>query len=437
MLVQHVTMANQQVQHFNESLTINNEELDAKAIIRELSKAENLQLKKLALINVKADTICISEMLNLLSNLKCSLVTLSIRSKGMNSADTQTIADCIISNNTVLTKLELAGNIVWTTMIASTQSSLLQKLSLKRQCIIADTALAIAAAVTNQRLTELSFVQCSFQEGSIELIMAAIKVSAVSTLILEDISFGEDDAIAVLDCITQSKLTKLSLYDSRSNFLCAAEGVIENAVRASSLTTLDGRKSLFFRDTKTIIGIIKFSSVTKFKFDQNGFTSEDSMEIIDAIKDRPDFRIIPMFGMSFTNEILAKVCDLLKSSVGLTQLDLSNCYLAMGSTVAIINSTKESSITSINFGSNYINRKAIHDICSLLENCVVKKIKFIGLTSTTIDFMLPSIKASALIKFKMNDWSSAGEGAQNKIGKILEVHRAILNRGYKTKSARL
>lgn len=421
----------------------NNEMSNADVTIQELGA-----VKKLSIINSETGTICIPAISNLLPDLKSSLETLSIQGNFMGLEDTQTIIERIISNNTVLIKLELVQSnnslgwtLSWFTIINAARSSLLQKLSLKGRHISIDIARTICDLMKQSYLIELSFTQCSFQKGTIVLIMTAINSSAVVTLILESSSFDEEDIIAIAGCISISKLTKLSLFGAKtkdSAYLEICMSMIADAVRRSSLETLDGRNSSFFGNAESIIDIIKFSSVTKFNFTHTKFSSAESIAIIDAIKGRSDFRIIPMSDTRFTNEILIKVCDLIKSShVHAYILDLSNCGLNEAQSAAVIASMKGSHITYLNFRSNYINREVRYAICDMLENCIIKKIEFIGLANTSINLMLPSIEKSALIKFKMSCWEGAGEDARIKIREILNVHRTILNRGYKTKSARL
>lgn len=435
------------IQSFNKRLIVRG---NAGRIMHEMSKAENAHLEKLSFVSISRGTIYELAIASssFLTNLRSSLQTLSIQHSSICLDDARIVVDCIAGNDAreTLTKLELEGNMGnagWATIVGAVAigSSSLQKLSLKKQHIYTEKALIICDAIKNSHLVELSFVDCTFEEDAVVLIMGVIGDSTIETLILEQTCFCKQAIIAIIDCIAKSKLTKLSLRDT-SFGRKVLDGYkifsIVGAVQKSSLKTLDVRESQFCEYAEDIIAIIKFSSVTKFKFDYATFSCEISVEAIDAIKGRVDFRNISMRWANITDELLAKLCDLLEnSSATLTELDLSWSDMSDTQMMTIINAVHASSITSIIFDTNCAREDIIiFAICKLLEGCNIRKIRMDKLTGATMDTLLPWIKQSSLTKFKMHDWSSINKNVREVIRETLKEQRRIANSSYRIKSAR-
>lgn len=343
----------------------------------------------------------------------------------------------IISNfiaNFQLSKLELVGSVTPLLILimgAIVQSSL-QTLKICNASFSSEVLIAIANVLEKSSLIKLSFLICEFgrecackrereckcglKHYGLGLMMDAIKKSKLETLFLRSISFGAGATATIADCITNSKLIKLSLH-----YTMYAENkpnTIRNAIKCSSLKEVDVRNVSILNNFGTIISrldnfdtinnLILHCGFTKLKFDERPFSIQERCTLLNSIQGNHLLEHIS-FGRIDDNtgcrdQLMTKICDLLKGA-RFKSFDLDYRSLSSAALKRIMDSIKESSITSLTFNALVSKKDAMMMIHNLQENYHFEKLKlqFFSFKNDTITqmLMLPSIQQSSITKFSV------------------------------------
>lgn len=420
----------------NEELFLDGKILTPNAAALKLRAEENLRIKKLFITNFKRTILAISEPL--LNCQNCSLEILCLNKCDISHGDAQTISNFI--NGSSLLKLELSSCSIETpeliTILDSVRASSVQKIKFQDFRIEERTARAIAASVTNEKLPliELSFFNCYFAYNSLFIICNSINESTLKALILEDIHFTHHQAQNIADCIEKSALTKLSLRNSM--FIHDTIFAIEEAIVKSSIKTLNLQQTTIYADATRKIYLMQKLEITNLDTGDT-ISIEETMGIIELVRRNPSIKKI-FIKPSRSDQLLDTICDLLKDS-HLTSLELQHYYLSEIELTKIFNAIKGSNIVSLNLIS-YMGIDKIRCVCDLLENYSLKKLTINNFSSADIiiNTLIPVIKKSSLIKFKIDpmSWPRANNNWHNQIEQHLIEQRKISNGFYKTKSAR-
>lgn len=241
----------------------------------------------------------------------------------------------------------------------------------------------------------------------------------------------------VSDCITKSKLTKLSLW--HTTFSKRRRVEIPEAIKRSTIKTLDMRGISFLNRFDAINDLILNQGVTKLKFDLYAFNIGERKALLNSIQKNCLFEHISFDGTIFDEALITKTCELLESA-HLKSFDLDLGLLPDDMLDKIINSTKRSSITSLKVRGHELNAKNAATVRDLLENHCLENIglHFAHIANETIEEMLPSICVSSIIKFGITLWAEPmNDDTRDKIEHILQAHRKIARERRNIKSARV
>lgn len=387
-------------------------------------------------------------ILNTMPNIKCNLRVLVVRDNHIFLDEAEIIANFVAAS--ALNKLTLShcsmksqGLVV---MMHSIAQSSIRKLKLCCITIDQEGACAIADMLTLQctpsSLVKLSFVECVFSIDALATIINAVANSTLLTLKLVGIcSISDEKLIALINCVKVSGLTKLSLRSTNFRLctvLTTKMSALVAAIQSSTIQNLNTLYTQLFSNPKDIVDIITCSNITKFKFNQDAFSMENKIEIMNAIKSNAAFRNISFARTPPVDCDAALVCvrDSIEcANVNLTHLDISNSCLRTEHMSTIIDHIKRSSIISLNLGNNYLGDDQVVAIMrDLLENHDLQKINVDGMPYEILCAILPSILKSKLIKFKRRSYMD--DDVMRKIKKFTMEQKHILNSTCKTKSAR-
>lgn len=397
--------------NFNESLHIDGQKQSVGEIIAEMNKVENLHLKKLRIADClyKSANPNLSAIANILPNLKHSLESLTICNSVINLVDAKTIADFIIGSTLKKFKLSSHGILNPTSiiMIDLIKLSSIQKLEICGFYIRKEEASFIAKMLKSVQLVELSLTKCHLDTHAFLMIIDAVKHSALKVLNLKcvknkmNMNTFADHVANLADCITNSSLTKLSLFNT--SFKPTVRSVDERpaliaAIQKSSLRSLNMLGTQIFFDIKDVIDIVARSQITKFTFDNEQFDSKAMVRFIDAVRIKDGFKNICLNKTFSDDQLLVAICNLIENSA-LTHLDLNCCYLSDDQWGAILASIKRSGISSFGFTGNYLNIERTHAICDLLEHHNIQKMHVYDVPDNILRAILPSVQQSSLIKF--------------------------------------
>lgn len=229
---------------------------------------------------------------------------------------------------------------------------------------------------------------------------------------------------------------------------CVAEtesSLVTKAITQSSIQSLHLEKDFVFgsnvvpKEVNEIISLIKKSCLTQLCITNYDFNIGDTKAIVEAIRGNRAFRKVA-FNCASIDDRIDTVCDLVENST-IVSIKLSRCYLRRVAIIRLCASIKKSSIVSLDLLLNgfdqYNHHRIILAICDLLENHGLQKLNlsYCGISSATIAAMLPSIRASTLIKFNIENFAGMDSNIVDEIEGILKVQKNILNRFKKMKSA--
>lgn len=343
-----------------------------------------------------------------------------------------------------LLKLELVGcsirNDLLISIIDSAAQSSLQILNFHYVSFTDEAAMAIVRVLekNTQPLIKLSLIGCEFRCQGLISIMDAIKKSKLQTLILDHSRIEDNAIMSIADCIAHAKLIKLSL---RSIWFETRTGrATVDAIKTSSLKTLDVRDCHFFTNFNVINCLMSHQTLTKFKYSEHKLNIEERWALLYSIQEncllehisfnRDDKAIM-------TDQLVTKMCDLLKNP-RFTSLDIDCTWLSDYTLKKIMDAIKQSSITSLQISASQF--RAGHMI---LTRDPPEKYNFLKLKlqpnvcmKQYYEQILFSVQRSSVIKF---DIMSMGfpivDEIQHKIELILQPRRQ--SSGHHIKSARL
>lgn len=431
-----------QMQNIDEELCLDGLALEALSdidtIIAEMDKAD-LCIKKISITNFNRSFIF--ELAPIFSHAQLyeSLECLSICSCVIRLKDAELISSFIKGTINRL-KLEIVRSNIrdnaLSIIIDAAKQSQVRTLIFRHIWIQESDTKAIISFLELSTLVKLSFSRCAFQTGVLCLIMGAIEKSTLATLILNYVHFNDGELNALVNCIANSKLTKLSLVSASG--LAFNKCAIVEAIKKSSLQTLNVRAAQMFTSANVLNDIILFSNVTKFKFGQPLLTFDEKTTLIVSIQRSHHIEYLCFKSIYFNNQSLTVICNLLERS-HITNLELSYCELCEAELSELIAAIKKSSITYLDASAFCSKGKNIPIICDLLENCRIEKLKlaFTDCTNEMMATMLPSIMRSSLIKFDIDRCSNVDVSTRNTIKRALRARKQNLISGYKMKSARL
>lgn len=406
------------------------------------------------IIKVPDDITCLQELYirnldkiidpisKMLPNLS-SLDTLSVN-YGMETEDSDEarIIAAFVANSQLL-KLELLHCKTVISIINAVSQSSVQTLNLRNVSFRNEEAVALANILVNHSapLIKLSLITCNFQRTALILIADAIKKSKLKVLILDSSYFENDADMIIADCITNSCLTKLSLL--HTVFVNNGRDVMFEAIKHSSLKTLNVQSCSILNNFNIINYLISHQGLTKFKFSECAFDAEERLAFLDAIRENCSLKHISFYsslardGAILIDQLVTKICALLKDP-RFKSFDLDYRSLPDTALKRIMDSIKESSIMSLKFEEYYPKDEHTTIVRDLLENYRFEKLKlhFVSFTNECIEQMLPSIQQSSITKFNVRgNFAYMSDELQNAIELILRSTRQRA-RGRHTKSAR-
>lgn len=417
---------------FKEKLCVDARALGFDAMTKEMIKEENMHIKKLSFTNFYE----IIPDFNTCPNF--NLEIFSMRRSHIYTNSARVIARCIAGSALLKLKLqsELADYAPLSIIMTAINKSCLKKIELKRIDIRMDEARHIIDAVRTSQLMKLSFTSCIFGEGVLLLILEAIKVSTLKILIFNRThpQINNCEAIAIIECINNRALTKLSL----DNILFPEDhrSAITQAIHYSSLTHLSVLKTPLFGNIVDVIKLIENVRTEKFSFDNAKFSIDEKIMINDAAKRNNAFRYISFRGEHFVDRLMVSVCDLLENSF-ITSLNLNACNLNGAQISTIIGSIKKSSVVSLNLDGSDWNNAAVRALCDLLETHPLAKLTFDIESFEYVNRMaiINSIRVSSLIK--LNTYANPVHvGMETEARAIIKQQKNISKRFQRTKSAR-
>lgn len=400
----------------------------------------NVRAKKLYLTQVNDEII--SAILHLLLDSQ----SLTIYNSRICSDGAQSIINFIPSatlKKLKISKTKMEPNAsVFATIIGAINGSSIHKLSVSEQYVDTNEVAAIIGAIKGSQLIKLSLIECTFCEGGLPAILDAIKHPTLQTLNLKFLDFDNAALTTLTDCIEHSSLTKLSLRGANFGTAMLAankhttsathdRSMLFAAIQRSSLCTLDTRDTEIFCDISDVKNVIGHSCITKFKFNRNLFQNGEIISLLDVMKQNPAYEYLSLANIRLSIPSLITIYDLMKGS-NLFHLNLSYCWLNENQLCEIIALIKKSSIVSLNI--NILSTKVLLAMCDLLENHDLKKINIERASNKMLRLMLPSIKASSLIKCKLS--SCIDDDVRTAIRIATTTQTNILKGSRRIKSAR-
>lgn len=407
-----------------------NERRSNVADIKEKINGDHMCTRELYIENPGSITSMIYNFLPNMSN----LTTLSITGANMRDVDAHTIANFITSSR--LTKLELRycmEDDVLAIIANSIEASALQTLVIAGHNFAKYGSKSVTNAIEKSFLTKISFISCTFHDDELVQIMNTIKKSTLKTLMLNNNQLHGEEIIAIANCIANAKLTKLSLCGT---FIEDARAIFE-AIKGSTIKTLDVRQIPFFESVHIINSLILDCDITNLRFDPLILNVEERITLLNSIQKKDSFEHISIGHTSCdTNELTIKMCDILVN-LHLKSLYLDCRRIPDEMLSKIVASIKKSSIVSLEFKSNLEQLSIVKD---LLENCCLEKLKLHlnWFIDNKIREILPSIQISSVIKFNVVSAYERMDGKlRDEIDQVLLVRQQSVRNCCNTKSARM
>lgn len=275
--------------------------------------------------------------------------------------------------------------------------------------------------IEGSQLTSLALTQCSFRRVETKKALATVPVSIINaimnapcmqTLILDYTNFDNETTAAIVCCIKNSCLIKLSLCGC--TFVDNKINTIMEAIQQSSIQSLNIGCSFFDDKIEDIMGCVKNSCVTTFIFgDRVRIYDDEEMATIAASIRGDNLLHLGLNYMRISDEIF----DAIKQS-SIVSLDL---YLNNfdGDKPALASETK------------------MMVICDLLEQCDLKKLRtnLRIMEDAHVRTILSSIKKSELIKFRVYDIHSLSKQIKQEIKERMQKQKLRATSFNKMKSA--
>lgn len=259
------------------------------------------------------------------------------------------------------------------------------------------------------QLNKLWFDQCYFDENALRLIVDTIKESTLRCLCLDYVAIRDEKIMIVADCVTNSKLTKLSAHNIGFANVRPLMNSLVNV--KSTIQILDWRHNNFYDTHLPFVDYLKHAELTKLYVD---FYSYDrgTIQTMDAIRENACIKRAHIYinrsNLNTEGDLFDTLCDLVKYNSHLTHLTLRIYYLDKANLIKLIDALNDAPLTlsylSLDLSANKIDCEIISIICTLLERHNLHKLNLnrVQLNDKLLQPMLTLIKGSMLIKFNFD-----------------------------------
>lgn len=405
--------------------------VDVDAVIEKMSAMQHLPLKAISFS--KGGIEIMSVIHPLLKNFDTIFESFEICNTTIHSEQALVIADLIATSKILgltLSESQIGSSDFVTILSASAaKQSALQTLTLSR--INIDEG--ICACIKESSVINLTLDNCRFGESVLVSILGTIKHKHTSlrTLKLKFMHLTREDIVALADCISTSRITKLALP------LCSIENecahILADCIPASALVSLD--LSFVNADVSTLCASIGQSRVAKLNLTGCSLSTDAIVSIVGSIRHSAHAHMKNIcFGFdSTTDRAITAICDLIKG-YPICKLGFVRCSLNGGQMIEIVNALSVSTIQSFNLTSTPITDEGATAMCHLLLHHNIKTLflRECNLTDKITREILLAIKKSFLTKFDIDD---AALSANVKTEIKVEMQQRIPHNSFRTKSA--